>query len=193
MPTRNEVLLEACASCPPSAGIHYTFAVGKNSFYFCLGRDQLFTFRGPDRQLYLFAAAAGRNRRGNAISCFRVGFHGVVEQYRVAAFQRYAQRRGRFDTEELKSHAGRLGREIDQDVLVRMRHVAHADGRAVAASVLFVNDGNPPVHIFKPGVTVLSAMRMIPSSLSWLITPQKFPPCISGAAYAMPIVGQFLK
>src|SRR3981189_3733866 len=101
------------------------FAVGKNLFYFCLGRDQLFTFRGPDRQLYLFAAAAGRNRRGNAISVFRVGFHGVVEQYGVAAFQRYAQRRGRFDTEELKINAGRLGRQIDQDVLVRMRHVAH--------------------------------------------------------------------
>jgi hypothetical protein len=39
------------------------FAIGKNSFYFCLGRYQLFTFRGPDRQLYLFAAAAGRKRR----------------------------------------------------------------------------------------------------------------------------------
>src|ERR1700736_3707414 len=150
MPTQNEALLEAYASCPPSARIYYTveiwqssfaqparavanvgddivqqregqpsqlFAVGKNLFYFCLGRDQFFTFRGPDRQLYLFAAAAGRNRRGNAISVFRVGFHGVVEQYRVAAFQRYAQRRGRFDTEELKIHAGRLGREIDQDVL----------------------------------------------------------------------------
>jgi hypothetical protein len=72
MPTHNEALLEACASCPPSARIYYTveiwessfaqsmrvvanvgddivqqregqpsqlFAVGKNSFYFCLGRD----------------------------------------------------------------------------------------------------------------------------------------------------------
>src|SRR5205085_10503209 len=96
------------------------FAIGKNLFYFCLGRDQLLTFRGPDRQLYLFAAAAGRNRRGNAISLFRVGFHAVVEQYRVAAFQRYAQRRGRFDTEELKIHARTLGRDIDQDALVRI-------------------------------------------------------------------------
>src|SRR5207244_11594073 len=64
---------------------------------------------------------------------------------------------------------------------------------SLRASVSCVNDGNPHVHIFKPRVTVLSAMRMIPSSLSWLITPQKFPSCISGAAYAMPIVGQFLK
>src|SRR5437667_11458816 len=103
----------------------------KTLFHFRLGRDQLFTFGGPDRQLHLFAAAAGRNRRGNAISVFRIGLHAVVEQYRVAALQRYAQRRGRFDTEELKTHVGRLDREIDQDALVRMRHVAHADRRAV--------------------------------------------------------------
>ena len=69
--------------------------------YSCLGHDQLFAFRGRDRQLHLFAAAAGGNRRGNAISVFRVGCHGFVEQYRVAALQRDAQRRGRFDTEEL--------------------------------------------------------------------------------------------
>ena len=75
-------------------------------FYLCRGRDQLLTFRGPDRQPHLFAAAAGRNRGGNAISVFRVGYHGVVEQYRIVAFQRDAQRRGRFDTEELKSSAG---------------------------------------------------------------------------------------
>jgi len=94
----------SCLRCPRQKGQQPSqlFAVGKNLFYFRLCRDQLFTFRGPDRQLYLFAAAVGRNRRGNAISVFRVGCHGVVEQYRVAAFQRYAQRRGRFDTEELK-------------------------------------------------------------------------------------------
>ena len=55
------------------------FAIGKNLFYFCLGRDQLFTFLGPDRQLYLCAVAAGRNRRGNAIAVFWVGLHRVVE------------------------------------------------------------------------------------------------------------------
>src|SRR5258706_12858491 len=104
----------------------------QNLFYFCLGRDQLSTFRGRDRQPYLFAAAAGRNCRGNAISVLRVGFHAVVEQYRVAAFQCHAQRRGRFDTEELKIHARTLGREIDQDVLVGMSHVPHADGLAAS-------------------------------------------------------------
>ena len=36
---------------------------------------------------------------------FRVGLHGVVEQYRIAAFQGHAQRRGRFDAEELKIRA----------------------------------------------------------------------------------------
>ena len=72
------------------------------SLYLCLGRDQLPAVRGPDRQPYLFAAAAGGNRRGNAISVFRVGVHGVIEQYRIAAFQHDAQRRGRFDAEELK-------------------------------------------------------------------------------------------
>ena len=36
---------------------------------------------------------------------FGSAFTRVVEQYRVAAFQRYAQRRGRFDAEELKIHA----------------------------------------------------------------------------------------
>ena len=59
---------------------------GRSLFYSCLGRDQLLTFRGPDRQVYLFAAAAGRNGRENAISVFWVGCHGAVEQYRVAAF-----------------------------------------------------------------------------------------------------------
>ena len=57
--------------------------------------------------------------------------HGVAEQYRVAAFERHAQRRGRFYTEELKLHARVLDREIDQDILACMRHVAHADDRAV--------------------------------------------------------------
>src|SRR5882724_13110001 len=93
--------------CPsPEGAVNPANCFGRNSFYFCLGCDQLFAFRGPDRQLYLFAAAAGGNRRGNAISVFRVGCHGVVEQHRVAAFQRYAQRRDRLDTEELKRHAG---------------------------------------------------------------------------------------
>jgi hypothetical protein len=54
-------------------------AAGNNLFRFCLGRDQLPTFRGPLRQLPLFAATAGRNRRGNAIAVFRVGLHRVVE------------------------------------------------------------------------------------------------------------------
>src|SRR5712675_3098061 len=129
-PIADNRLVDSRAGEPKAPG-NAGRTTGNKLFCSCLGRDQLFTFRGPDRQLHLFAAAAGRNRRENAISVFRIGFHAVVEQYRVAAFQRYAQWRGRFDTEELKIHARALGREIDQNVLVRMRHVAHADGRAV--------------------------------------------------------------
>src|SRR3954469_6035580 len=61
---------------------------GSPLFFFCLGPDQLSAFRGPDRQPDLLAAAARRNRRGNAISVLRVGRHGGVEQDGVAAFQR---------------------------------------------------------------------------------------------------------
>ena len=34
-----------------------------------------------------FAAAAFRNRRGNAVAVFRIGLHGIIERYRLAAFQ----------------------------------------------------------------------------------------------------------
>jgi hypothetical protein len=45
----------------------------------------------------LFAAVACSNARENAIAVVRVGAHGVIEQYRIAAFQRDAQGRRRFD------------------------------------------------------------------------------------------------
>ena len=63
---------------------------------------------------------------------------------------------GRLDAEELQVHAGRLGRQIDQDVAVRMGHVVHADGRAVGFrdrhfaragnSALWKNWSETPAH-----------------------------------------------
>ena len=41
---------------------------------------------------FTFLTAARWDRRGYAISVLRVGFHVIVEQYRIAAFQRDAQR-----------------------------------------------------------------------------------------------------
>ena len=67
-------------------GYLYDSSVPARRFDFGFGRDQLPAVRGPDRQLYLFAAETCGNRRRNAIAACRVGFHGVVEQYRVAAF-----------------------------------------------------------------------------------------------------------
>jgi hypothetical protein len=58
----------------------------KNLFDAGFGRNQRFTVSGRDRELYPFAAVAFWNRRGNAVAVCRIGFHGVVEQYRVAAF-----------------------------------------------------------------------------------------------------------
>jgi len=71
-----------------------------------------------------------------AISVFRVGLHGVVEQYRISALSTVSAngvRRPMLKTEDSLSHP--RPPPVNQDVLFRSVDVAHADGRAVGFGI----------------------------------------------------------
>src|SRR6185312_16570910 len=96
----------------------------------CLRRDQLPARRTSDRKPHPISVA-GRKGCGNVVAVFRIGLHTIIEQDRIAALQANPERRGRFEGEELKIGAGAIGRQIDQDALVRLRDIAHADAGAI--------------------------------------------------------------
>src|SRR6185437_11075370 len=93
-----------------------------------LRRDQFVAVSGADRRLHPFTAAAAIDGYRNAVSAPGIGLHRIGIQDRLAALQRDVQGRRRLQADELEICAPTFGCEIDQHMLVRIRHIAHADG-----------------------------------------------------------------
>src|SRR5690349_7274042 len=105
------------SKCPGKCGV----AAGSTaimSLDFCFGRDQFLAFRGGDRQSHLLTWTVCISSHVDAVSASRVNRHVSVEQDHCTSLQCHAQGSGWLHAKEVKRNPTRLGRQIDQHVLV---------------------------------------------------------------------------